>query len=272
MNYLQELGHKILRQGTWIENERTGKSCLTIDFHLAEYYPDTPPLDTTRKQAFKAPIAELLGYIRGYTDAAQFAAIGSPTWFMNANETKAWLANPNRKGENDCGLIYGAVAQEDFRKVYENLKNGIDDRGEIITFWRPETFDKACLRPCMYSHSFQLVGDTLSLTSTQRSADVPMAGSWNALQCWILLQIMAQITGHRPGMARHVIERAHIYEDQYDLFVEQMNRNPLYLPNLEVWINPDIKTLEDLQTWVTVDDFELLGYDSHPAIKFPFSA
>lgn len=269
---LLQLGHKILNSGHWEFNERTGKKCLTIPIHVAEYYPEYPPIDTTRKQAFKAPIAELLGYFRGYTNAEQFAAIGSPTWFANANETQAWLANPNRSGENDCGLIYGAVAQDEFLKVYNNLKNGIDDRGEIITFWKPETFDRACLRPCMHTHSFQLVDGTLHLTSTQRSADVPMAGSWNSLQAWILLKLMAQITDNKCGKVTHIIERAHIYEDQYDLFVEQMERPPMHVPNLEVIINPKIRTLDDVMTWVTTDDFTLKGYHSHDAIKFPFSA
>ncbi|BAV81245.1 thymidylate synthase [Vibrio phage VCPH] len=269
---LLQLGNKILTRGEWIYNERTATNCLTIPIHIAEYVPEHPPIDTTRKQAFKAPIAELLGYIRGFTDAAQFAAIGSPTWFANANETQAWLDNPHRKGENDCGLIYGAVAQGDFDKVYNNLKRGIDDRGEIITFWRPETFQYACLRPCMHSHSFQLIGDTLHLTSTQRSADVPMAGSWNSLQAWILLKLMAQITGHKMGIVTHIIERAHVYENQYDLFVEQMSRTPMHVPNLDVWINPDIQSLDDLRYWVTTDDFKLTGYESHDAIKYPFTA
>jgi len=48
-----------------------------------------------------------------------------------------------------------------------------------------------------------------------------------------------------------------------------LKREPYPLPKLK--INPDIKTLQDLETWVTVDDFELIGYEHHPAINYPFS-
>lgn len=271
--HLLDLGTKILKEGIWIPNKRTGKSCLTIPLHIAQYNVGKGefPIDTTRKQMYRSPIMEFIGYIRGLTNAQDFADIGSPTWFGNANETEAWLSNPNRKGENDCGQIYGAVSQDEFKKVYKNLKAGIDDRGEIIQFWKPERFEEGCLRPCMYSHSFQLVGDTLHLTSTQRSADVPMAGSWNAIQCYFFLAVMARITGHKAGIATHIIERAHIYEDQFELFQEQMTREPLQcVPRL--WINPDITSLEDLQTWVTKEDFRLDDYASHDGMTYPFTA
>ncbi|QAY02109.1 thymidylate synthase [Vibrio phage VspSw_1] len=269
---LLELGNKILTEGEWIYNERTGKNCLTIPIHIATYDVGAGdfPIDTTRKQAYRGPIMELLGYVRGLTNAQDFADIGAPTWFSNANKTKAWLNNPHRKGENDCGQIYGAVAQADFVKVYKNLKAGIDDRGEIITFWRPETFAKACLRPCMHTHSFQLINGTLHMTSIQRSADVPMAGSWNAIQCYVLLALMAQITGHKPGKVTHIINNAHIYEDQLELFEEQMCRISMFCKP-KLIINPEIKTLEDLQTWVTKEDFTLEGYASHESITYPFS-
>src|SRR5690606_1617258 len=141
-------------------------------------------LVTTRKSPYKSAIAELLGYLRGYTNAQQFAALGAPTWFKNANETDAWLKNPARKGQDDCGLIYGAVARnfpmagggtiDLVKKVYEHLRAGIDDRDERITFYNPGVFHLGCLRPCMYEHHFSLLGDTLYLNSSQRSCDVPL--------------------------------------------------------------------------------------------------
>jgi len=62
----------------------------------------------------------------------------------------------------------------------------------------------------------------------------------------------------------------HVYEDQLELLRDvQLKRDPLPLPKLKN--NLDIKTLEDLETWVTVDDFELVDYKHHPAIKYEFS-
>jgi thymidylate synthase len=82
--------------------------------------------------------------------------------------------------------------------------------------------------------------------------------------------IMAKITGLKPATAFHKIANAHVYEDQLELLRDvQLKREPFPLPKLE--INPDIKSLRDLETWVTTDDFRLVDYKHHPAIKYEFS-
>ena len=81
---------------------------------------------------------------------------------------------------------------------------------------------------------------------------------------------MAQITGNKAGKAFHKIVNAHIYEDQLELMRDvQLKRTPFDSPALH--INPDIKTLKDLETWVTLDDFDVSGYQYHDAIKYPFA-
>ncbi|GAM71948.1 thymidylate synthase [Vibrio sp. JCM 19236] len=108
------------------------------------------------------------------------------------------------------------------------------------------------------------------LNSTQRSCDVPLGLNFNMVQVYVFLAIMAQITGKKPGQAYHKIVNAHIYEDQLELMRDvQLKREPLDAPKFI--INPEIKSLEDLETWVTLDDFSVEGYESHPAIKYPFS-
>lgn len=103
-----------------------------------------------------------------------------------------------------------------------------------------------------------------------KSCDVPLGLNFNQVQVFTLLAVMAQITGTEAQTAGHNIINAHIYEDQLDLMENvQLKRVPLPLPKLI--INPKIKTLEDLRTWVTVDDFEVEGYVSHDPIKYPFS-
>lgn len=282
MRQYLDLCQRIINEGIWVENERTGKRCLTvIDADLTyDVGGGQFPLVTTRKSFYKSAIAEILGYIRGYDNAADFRKIGTRTWDANANENKVWLANPYRKGEDDCGLIYGKIGRnfpkpdggsiDLLRKIVDDLSNGIDDRGEIYTFYHPGAFHMGCLRPCMYSHHFSLLGDTLYLNSTQRSCDVPLGLTFNMVQVYFFLAIMAQITGHKPGKAFHKIVNAHIYEDQVELMRDvQLKREPYALPTLK--INPDIKSLEDLETWVTVDDFEIEGYQHHDPIQYPFS-
>ena len=90
----------------------------------------------------------------------------------------------------------------------------------------------------------------------------------NQVKVFFVLVIMAQITGKKAGMAYDKIVNAHIYEDQLMQDV-QLKREPLALPKLI--INPEIKSLEGLETWVTMDDFKVEGYECHEAIKYPFT-
>ena len=282
MKQYLELCQRIVDEGQWVENKRTGTRCLTVINADLEYdvANNQFPMITTRKSYYKAAIAELLGYLRGYDSAAQFREIGCKTWDANANDNNAWLNNPNRKGEDDMGRVYGVQGRgwqrpdgstlDQLSKVINNLKNGIDDRGEIITFYNPGEFELGCLRPCMHTHTLSLLGDTLYLTSYQRSCDVPLGLNFNQIQCFVLLALVAQITGHKAGKAYHKIANAHIYENQLELMRDvQLTREPFESPQLK--INPKIKSLEDIETWVTRDDFEVTGYQCHEAIQYPFS-
>ena len=99
---------------------------------------------------------------------------------------------------------------------------------------------------------------------------MPLGLNFNQVQVYTFLALMAQITGHKPGIAYHKIVNAHIYEDQLELMRDvQLKREPFASPKLI--INPDIKSLKDLETWVTMDDFEVQGYQHHDAIVYPFS-
>lgn len=276
-----DLGKRLIEEGEWVENKRTGVKCLTvINADLTfDVENNKFPLVTTRKSFYKQAIMELIGYLRGFETVEQFKSLGVNTWDANANENEDWLKNPHRKGEGDLGRVYGVQANdwtnqfgEKFNlvnKVYDNLRNRIDDRGEIITFWNPGEFDYGCLRPCMHSHQFSILNDKLYLNSTQRSQDFLLGGVFNMVQCFTLLKLMAQITGLNPGKAYLKIVNLHIYENQLELFKEiQLKRIPFDSPQLH--INPDIKTLKDLN-WVTGKDFTISGYQHHDAIKYPFT-
>ena len=281
MKQYLDLCQRLLDEGQWVTNERTGKKCLTVINADLTYDVSSGhlPLVTTRKSFYRSAIAEMLGYIKGYDNAADFRALGTKTWDMNANENEAWLSNPHRKGHDDCGFIYGKIGRnfpkphggkvDLLKDIYNNLKAGRDNRGEIYTFYHPGAFDLGCLRPCLYSHHFSLLGSDLYLNSTQRSCDVPLGLTFNMVQVSFFLAIMAQITGHKPAKAYHKIVNAHIYEDQVDLMKVQLQRKPY--PSPKLIINPNIKTLEDLETWVSTKDFQVQGYEHHDAIQYPFS-
>lgn len=276
-----DLCQRILKEGEWVPNTRTGTRCLTVVNADLEYDVGANefPLVTTRKCYWKPAIAELLGYIKGYSSAADFRELGTKTWDANANENKAWRDNPNRKGHDDMGRVYGVQGRQwqrpdgttldQLRKVVDNLSNGIDDRGEIITFYNPGEFELGCLRPCLHTYQFSLLGDTLHLTAYQRSCDVPLGLTFNMVQVFTFLKLMAQITGHKPGMAYHKIVNAHVYENQVELLAEQVGREPY--PAAQLQIDPHVTCLSDLEERVSLADFTVTGYQHHPAINYPFS-
>jgi thymidylate synthase len=276
-----ELGKKLLQEGEWIYNERTGKRCLTLIGARLEYdvSDGTIPIETTKKVFWKPAIAEMLGYLRGYTSAADFRDLGCNTWNANANDNEAWLNNPFRKGPDDMGRCYGAQGRDwknpegesidQLKMIYDDLRQGKDNRCEIMTFNNPGERDRACLNACMHTHTFSVVNDKLYLTSDQRSDDFPLGHCFNQVQVAWLLMVMAQITGLKPAKAFHNIVNVHVYEDQIDNFKVQLQREPYEHPKLR--INPFIQDLEDLMTWVTLDDFEVEGYRHHPPMPYPFS-
>lgn len=281
----QKLMQTIIDKGVWVDNERTGKRCLTIINYDMEYdcSEGVLPLDTTRKSYWKAAVAEIIGYLRGYDNAEDFRKLGTPTWDMNAN-SEAWQSSMYCKGTDDMGKVYGAVARnwpvetpniniagslDTIRMVIDDLSNGIDNRGEIITFWNPGAFHLGCLRPCMHSHHFSILDGTLYLNSTQRSCDVPLGLNFNQVQCAALLMLVAQITGLKAGTVYHKIVNAHIYEDQLEGVYEQLERKPYHSPTLE--LHPSIRSLKDIEDWVNPDSFKVHNYQHHLPINYPFS-
>lgn len=99
--------------------------------------------------------------------------------------------------------------------------------------------------------------------------DVPLGGCSNMVQVYLFLRLMAQITNKNPIAAYHKVVNAHIYKNQLPYVEEQLSREPLMEPTLD--INPDIKLLADIMSWVTVDDFKWSYTEYHPEIKYPFS-
>lgn len=277
-----DLSNRVLNEGEWVEHTRSGKRKLTvINADLTYDVSDgTVPVLTTKEVAWRPAIAEFLGYLRGYTNAADFRRLGCNTWNANANDNPAWLANPFRKGQDDMGRCYGAQGRDwrtpeggsvdQLRSIYESLLKREDNGRLILTFHNPGELDRACLPACMHTHTFSIVGDTLHLTSYQRSADLPLGVPFNMVQCAWFLLVMSKITRLKPGKVYHKLVNVHIYEDQVPImFAEQVEREPRALPKMH--INPFIQTLEDVETWVTPRDFALLNYNPHPKISYPFT-
>lgn len=265
-----DIAKNIINKGSMVYNERTKSNCLVllnqsivIDVGKNEF-----PILTTRKMNWKSAILEMICYIRGYYNLNQFHSLGVHTWDANCN---AWNS-PNKQSKTDCGIIYGASAKAvgySYEDVLEDIKNKPHDRGIIWNFWNPEYFDEGCLRPCMYSHQFNVIGDTLYLTSTQRSADFMLGSSWNIIQCYFLLAVTAHLTGLKAGTATLNMVNCHIYENQLELAKEHITREPSELKPVLVGLSIDLDTL--LRSPDPLANVQLLNYEPQEPIKYPFT-
>lgn len=271
MKQYLEVMKDVLDNGELVYNSRTKTNTLTTLNHTLKYTPDDFPLVTTRKSYWKQAICEMLCYIRGYDDLRQFHSLGVHTWDANV---KAWKST-NKHDNYDTGLIYGASAEKvgvGYNDILVQLTHKSTDRGIIWNFWNPEYFSQGCLRPCMYSHQFNVLDGKLHLTSIQRSVDVPLGLNFNMVQVWFLCFITAKLTDLEMGTCTHHLVNCHIYENQIKLAKEQVQREPFPAPK---FICKRPITFNDVMYLIDKDNFDIYfdieDYQYHPPIKYPFT-
>lgn len=274
-NYLVDA---IYCDGVEVINERTGSKCKTLVNKVLTYEPNEFPIITERQINWKGAIKELLCYLRGYTNLQDFKNMGVNTWDANyANPN--WQFNPNCQPDS-LGEIYGASCKEGhtFKDIIENIKKNPYDRGHIYTFWNPDSFEKACLRPCQMMYQFNVLGDTLYTTVYSRSLDTMLGGAWNMIQAWFMNQIVAKLTGFKAGKVTHIIANAHIYENQYNGVREFLIRADKTSNEFEpeFMFKTNI-TLDDILENITKENFDeyfqLVNYRYlSPQIEFPLTA
>lgn len=262
---------------------RTGIDDLVLPYGSMMRFDmaDGFPAMTTKKLAFNSVKGELIGFLRGYTNAARFRALGSKVWDQNANENSAWLANPNRKGTDDTGRIYGAQWRSwkaGDGSIYDQLMAALDlihndptSRRIVISAWRPDEFDRMCLPPChvLYQFSVNIDPREISLCMYQRSADMFLGVPFNIASASTLLHIVGRITGYTPRYFTHFLADAHIYVTHLQQVSEQLARAPKRLPRLVL----DVPSYElagfspQLVNTIEPGHIRLEGYDPHPSIK-----
>ncbi len=153
----------------------------------------------------------------------------------------------------------GMMDQVD-RLLYD-LKNNPYSRRMMTNIYVHQDLHEMNLYPCAYSMTFNVTGDRLNAILNQRSQDVLTANNWNVVQYAVLVHMLAQVTGFKPGELVHVIADAHIYDRHIPLVKELISR-PVY-PAPKFSLNPDIKDFYDF----TVDDITIEDYVTGPQIK-----
>ncbi len=253
-------------------DDRTGTGTralfgLQMRFNMEDGFPAV----TTKKLAFKAVKSELLWFLEGSTDDNRLKELnGSDKTIWTANaEADYWT--PKAAFPGDLGRVYAAqwrkwrkpdgTEVDQIAEVIKDIKNDPNSRRLIVTAWNPGELDQMALPPCHMFFQFFVADGKLSLLMHQRSCDMFLGVPFNIASYSLLLHMVAQVTGLKAHEFIHSLGDAHIYKNHFEAVKEQLSRTPLPSPTLS--LNPEVTTIDGF----TMDDIELVGYESHPAIK-----
>ena len=262
----------ILENGTSTEGEKVrphwedGTSAYTIKkFGVVNRYDLSKefPAITLRKTAIKTCTEEMLWIWQQKSN--NIHDLHSHVWDEWADENgsigKAYGYQLAQKHQYREGMM------DQVDRVIYDLKNNPFSRRILTNIYVHEDLHEMNLYPCAYSMTFNVTqkkGEdklTLNAILNQRSQDVLTANNWNVVQYAVLVHMLAQVTGFKPGELVHVIADAHIYDRHIPLVKELISR-PVY-PAPKFSLNPDIKDFYDF----TVDDITIEDYVTGPQIK-----
>jgi thymidylate synthase len=242
------------------KTDRTGTGTLSvfggqIRFDLSEGLP----LITTKKVHLKSILHELLWFIKGETNIAYLKENGVSIWDEWADENgelgpvygKQW-----RSWEAKDGRVIDQISE-----AINMIKNNPDSRRILVNAWNVGEIDQMALMPCHTMFQFYVANGKLSCQLYQRSADLFLGVPFNIASYALLTLMMAQVCNLEPGDFVHTFGDAHIYSNHIEQVNLQLSRDPRPYPTMK--INPSVKNLFDF----VYSDFQVEGYDPHPAIK-----
>lgn len=242
--------------------DRTGTGTRSVfgyqmRFDLAEGFP----LVTTKKVHFKSVAIELLWFLRGLTNVRWLQERGVTIWDEWADEN------------GNLGPVYGAQWRswptpggrtiDQLGQVIETIRRNPDSRRMLVTAWNPAQVDDMKLPPCHCLFQFYVAGGKLSCQLYQRSADSFLGVPFNIASYALLTHLVAHQTGLDVGEMIWTGGDCHIYLNHMDQVNELLSRQVRPFPQLLIRRKPD--AIDGYE----FEDFELVGYDPHPAIKAP---
>lgn len=288
----KEILREIMADGI-LQNNRTGEPSFFIpSATLKMDLRDGFPVCTLRKTPMMAPIAEMMGFLRGYDNAQDFADLGCKYWFANANEptagsdTSDWLSSSWRLGDNDLGEIYGVLWRrwpnddgtytDQIQELLNRISTAPNCRRLIVSAWNAQNvkYKRGALAPChvLFKVILDNTNRVMHLSWYQRSNDVVLGSPSNVVEYAFLLSLLARICGYTAGTLTGHLDDVHIYKNHFHAASEMVERDPLPLPQL-VFADDVPKynaaakfipgtTLETIRP----DQVKVVGYQYHPAI------
>ena len=261
MQQYLDLLARVRRHGTE-RGDRTGTGTLSVFGHQMRFdLADGFPMLTTKKLHLKSIVHELLWFLSGDTNIRYLKENGVSIWDEWAD------------GEGELGPVYGKQWRrwetpdgrviDQIGNLVETIRRNPESRRLIVSAWNVAEVDSMALPPCHCLFQFYVAEGRLSCQLYQRSADVFLGVPFNIASYALLTQMMAQVTGLKPGEFVHSFGDAHLYLNHLEQADLQLTRRPMALP--EMRINPEVKDIFGFR----YDDFELVGYAAHPHIKAP---
>lgn len=263
MNSYLDLLRTVLETGTY-RDDRTGTGTYSIFGAQARFSlsPDFPLL-TTKKLHLRSIIHELLWFVKGQTNIA----------YLKENKVSIWDEWADAQG--NLGRVYGAqwrdwaapdgTRVDQLAEVIESLKNDPDSRRHIVCAWNPGEIKSMALPPCHTLFQFYVANGELSCQLYQRSADIFLGVPFNIASYALLTLMVAQVCGLRAKEFVHSFGDLHLYANHLGQAQKQLSREPRPLPQMK--LNPAVKQIDGF----TFEDFELVNYNPHPAIKAPIA-
>jgi thymidylate synthase len=146
-------------------------------------------------------------------------------------------------------------------QLIDGLRRDPFGRRHILSAWNPGELSEMALPPCHVMAQFYVSQGLLSCMLTQRSNDLFLGSPYNIASYALLTHMIAQVCGYKPGELVYSQGDVHIYHDHFDAVKEQLGRTPKPSPHL--YIDPTVKEIDQF----TMDSFDIMGYDPHPAIR-----
>ena len=269
MHQYLDLVNTVLENGLTRANRTGVDTLMYFGYHYKVDLQQGFPLLTTKKVFFNSVVRELLWYLKGETHIRNLRK-HTKIWDAWTSEEKNWeigkmygyqwvkwekYSENNKTGKTDKTYI------NQIQDIIDLIKKNPDSRRMVVTAWNPSVLNEIALPSCHAFFIFNVTNGKLNCHLTQRSGDIALGIPFN-LACYATLtQMIAQETKLELGEFSHYINDAHIYTNHIKGLKEQIKREPLKLPTLEI---------KDKPFWdLEFDDFTLLNYNHHPVIKFP---
>ena len=240
--------------------DRTGTGTRSVFGHQLRFdLTEGFPLVTTKKVHLKSIILELLWFLRGDSNVKWLQERGVTIW----NE---W-ARP----DGDLGPVYGVQWRswptpdgghiDQIAEVVKQLKTNPDSRRIIVSAWNVAELSKMALLPCHAFFQFYVAKNKLSCQLYQRSADIFLGVPFNIASYALLTHMLAQQCDLEVGDFIWTGGDCHIYSNHHEQVRTQLAREPRPYPTLTLKRRP-ASIFEHV-----LEDFEVHGYEPHPAIK-----